>query len=100
MKEGVFWVVGQNVNHIKGGNFQFIYVFDGKRGHSEIWEEIVIDHKELSRFDYEDFPRGRVWKAGGKTIIFINKKINIPSVLQKIVENFVLDGEYKIQEDE
>ena len=90
MKQGVFWVI-----KTKNG-FELIHRFDDTLGHSEIWEEIVAEHPELMKYDYEHFPRGG-WVKNFKATIFLDKKIDTRNILEKIARIFCLNGDYEIQ---
>ena len=95
MKEGVFWAIPQESN-----NYKLITVFDGTSGHSDIWESIAKEKKEFAKFEYDFFPRGRVWIKDGKATIFLNPAINVPVILMQIIEIFELpENEYVICED-
>ena len=91
MKQGVFWVI-----KTKNG-FELIHRFDDTRGHSEIWEEVVAEYPALKKYDYEYFPRGRVWVKSGKATVFLDEKINLPNILAQIDRIFCLNGNYEVQ---
>ena len=92
MKQGVFWVIPNE------GGFELVCRFDDTRGHSEIWEEIVSENPALRMYDYEHFPRGRVWKSGDRATVFIDPKIKKPTIIDKIAKEFCL-GRYEIISD-
>lgn len=92
MKQGVFWVIPKD----KGG-YEIIHRFDDTQGHSDLWKGIVAKHPELSKYDYEYFPRGRVWVKNGKATVFLDEKINTRSILTQIDRIFCLNGNYEIQ---
>ena len=94
MKEGVFWGIPRNGT---AEEFELIAKFNGMLGHSEIWETVVAEHPKLKKYDYEYFPRGRVWLKDSKAIIFIDTKLNVPSVIAQIDQTFRLNGNYEIQ---
>ena len=95
MKEGVFWVIPQESN-----NYKILTVFDGTSGHSDIWKTVAKEKKQLAKFEYDFFPRGRVWIKDGKATIFLNPTINIPVVVTQIIGIFELtESEYVICED-
>ena len=98
MKDGVFWMV-PNRGKIEQENYEIISVFDGVLGHSDIWKSVVKDKKELAKFEYDFFPRGRIWIKNGRAIIFIDKKINTPNVITQINQIFCLNENYEIQID-
>ena len=92
MKQGVFWMIPKDK-----GDFELIHRFDDTRGHSEIWEEVVAEYPALRKYDYEHFPRGRVWIKDGKATVFLDEKINMRNILEKIARIFCLNGDYEIQ---
>lgn len=92
MKQGVFWVIPKYK-----GDFELIHRFDDTRGHSEIWEEVVAEYPALKRYDYEHFPRGRVWVENGKATVFLDEKINTRNIIAQIDRIFCLNGKYEIQ---
>ena len=97
MREGVFWVVPRGVLH----GVQMISEFNGELGHAAIWEiTIIYKYKELSSYAYDDFPRGRVWIKDGMATIFLDKKINTPSIIQQIDQIFCLNGNYQVETDD
>lgn len=93
MKQGVFWVIPQ-----KNCGFELVCRFDDARGHFEIWEEIVAERPTLKKYDYEHFPRGRVWKNGDEAIVFIDPKIKKTTIIDEIVKKFSLET-YEIVSD-
>lgn len=92
MKQGVFWVIP------KAGGFELVCRFDDTRGHCEIWEEIASERPALRKYDYEHFPRGRVWKSGEGATVFIDPKIKKLTIIDKIAEKFSLET-YEIISD-
>ena len=98
MKEGVFWGLPQNAN-IGNEKFLLLINFSGTVGHSEIWETIRQENQELSKFDYEYFPRGRVWIKNGVATILLDPKINFPIAVEKIKKEFELNGVVEVVND-
>ncbi len=94
MKEGVFWGIPRNGATER---FEIISKFSGKLGHSEIWKTVVAEHPEMKKYDYEHFPRGRVWIKDSKAIIFIDARLNVPSIIAQIDQTFCLNGNYEVQ---
>lgn len=94
MKEGVFWVISRNGT---AKEFELISIFNGILGHSEIWKTVAAEHLELKKYDYEYFPRGRVWIKDSKAIIFIDARLNVPSIIAQIDKTFCLNGNYEVQ---
>lgn len=90
MKEGVFWIIGENLNDLKNGNFQMITCFDKNAAHRDVWENFKRKDENFYRCDYEYFPRGRVWEKSGQSVIFLNDVIDMPSVIKEIVREFDL----------
>ena len=71
---------------------------DNSYGHEKLWDE------EVGRGDYIDCPRGRVvWDCtNDRAIVYIDRCINKPSVIEKIKDAFGLtdyvtesDGHYR-----
>lgn len=98
MKDGVFWIVFKR-GSIEQETNEIIYVFDGVLSHSDIWKSVIKEKKEFAKFEYDFFPRGRIWIKDGKAIIFIDKKINTPNVITQINQIFCLNGNYEIHTD-
>ena len=98
MKEGVFWIIpkGENAGRKQ---FELIAVFDNVLGHSEIWKTVVVDKKDLATFDYEHFPRGRVWRKNNIATIFLNRSINTTEVIDKVSSVFELSDNYDVYDD-
>lgn len=96
MKEGVFWIVFQQANR---QSFKIIFEFNEKLGHFDIWQTIISKHKELAQYEYDYFPRGRVWVKDKKATIFLNPIINTPLILQKINKIFELKENYVVSID-
>ena len=96
MKEGVFWVIPCNGT---AEGFELISIFNGLLGHSEIWKKVVVERPELKKYDYESFPRGRVWIKDSKAIIFIDARLNVASIIAQIDQIFCLNGNYEVQAD-
>ena len=94
MKEGVFWVIPRNGATER---FEMISKFNDALGHFEIWKTVVAEHPDLKKYDYEHFPRGRVWIKDSKAIIFIDARLNVPSIIAQIDKTFCLNGNYEVQ---
>lgn len=97
MKEGVFWVISQIGTSTEKS--RLIIKYNSTAGHSEIWETVKQEHPELAIFDYEHFPRGRVWIKNDVATIFLDPKINFPVILEKIKSEFELNGIIEIVND-
>lgn len=98
MKEGLFWVVGNNKECLGNGNFEIIKCFEHSATHVDVWEKIKHLNKKFNSFDFEYFPRGRIWFKNDIAIMFINPIINIPTVIDKIKLTFELEN-IEIYED-
>lgn len=68
---------------------------DNPYGHEKLWDE------KVGVGDYINFPRGRVvWDAtNDRAIIYIDRCINKPAVLEKISEVFALGDNYVVESD-
>lgn len=97
MKEGVFWVLPNN--GINSKRFHLIINYNSTAGHSEIWETVKQENPELAIFDYEHFPRGRVWIKNNVATVFLDPKINSPIILKTIKKEFELSGVVEIFND-
>lgn len=99
-KEGVFWVMSQDKDRIANGQYYFLYDFCGQEGHPIAWKKQQEEHPELMGFDYEFFPRGRVWKNNGKAektyTIFIPRILNCRHLIAKVDKEFNLNGDYVV----
>lgn len=97
-KVGVFWILTKNPNFIKQGNFQFIFDFCGYESHNTVWNKQQKLHSELLDFDYEFFPRGRIWKNSANSqnayTVLIPCILNCKAVLKMINQIFCLNGNY------
>lgn len=69
--------------------------FDNPYGHEQLWD----DH--FSNGDYIDYPRGRVIydSAGNKAIIYIDKCIDKPAMIEKLKVLFNIDIPYVVEYD-
>ena len=92
MKQGVFWVIPSN-------DFEILYRFNDTAGHKEIWEEIIKERSDLKNFDYEHFPRGRIWEQNEISIVFLNPILNTPEILYRLKNIFCLTDNYKVITD-
>lgn len=91
--EGVFW-------RLHGKTFPLIYFFDEhNRSHFDIWELVKKEFPEYARFDYEYFPRGRVWIKDGKATIFAASVFLVPDFIREVRYFFHLGNNYEIIED-
>lgn len=95
--EGVFWVINQNGTVGKSSNIKLLYDFCGHEGHSSVWQKLQQKHKELAYFDYEHFPRGRVWKNADKSVIFIPECLNTLLIINKINAMFELQNNFTVE---
>ena len=68
---------------------------DNSYGHEKLWDE------KVGVGDYIDCPRGRVvWDCtNDRAIIYIDRCINKPAVLEKISEAFGLGDNYVVESD-
>ena len=102
-KEGVFWVMSLDKDKIENGKFHLLYDFSGQESHITVWERLQNTHPELLGFDYEFFPRGRIWKnkEGSEKAytIFIPSILNCKSVVDKVNETYCLNSDYIIETD-
>lgn len=101
-QEGVFWIVPavpiKNLRYFMGNNFDifdFIHslrnpgyyilsVFEGTKHHSDLWKAVTKKYPEYSLFDYEFFPRGRVWIKDGEPFIFIDGDAHFNRILNEV----------------
>lgn len=62
--------------------------------HSEFWDTLGEKHPRFRRIQYFKCPRGRVTYnfVKDKFFIYLNPKLNNELVLEKIVQEFNLDG--------
>lgn len=99
-KEGVFWAMSLDKDKIESGKFYLICDFCGQESHSNVWKKQQQTHPELLGFDYEFFPRGRVWKNKNNSqkayTVFIPRILNCNIVLTMINKHFCLNGDYLV----
>ena len=96
-REGVFWVIESKTIAAQNGDFNMLYDFCGYESHRVAWQKLQKAHPELSGFDYEHFPRGRVWKNGDKSVIFIPDCLNCPTIIGKINGIFLLENNFTVE---
>ena len=100
MKEGAFWAIAKNLNALKNGDFEIITHFVRDDSHVDIWPQIKRERKEFSRFEYDHFPRGRIWSdSDGTVIIFINPALDLPAVIERIIKEFGIGTNAKVSHD-
>lgn len=99
-KEGVFWILTKDENLIKQGKFQLLFDFCGYESHDTVWKKQQKAHSELLGFDYEFFPRGRIWKNNADSqkayTILIARILNCKAVLKMINKIFCLNDDYVV----
>ena len=92
--KGVFWILQDN----KTDNDPVIlFEFSESTSHDSVWEKFKKIYPGLKCYDYEHFPRGRVWEKDNKSIIFISKKINTYEIINKINTIFSLENNFIIE---
>ena len=95
--EGVFWLIPAE------GSFKYniIYDFCGHESHSVVWLRMQKIYPQLKPYNYEHFPRGRVWKnkAGGQKTytIFIPSSINTKQIIEYINDIFDLNDDFIVE---
>lgn len=95
--EGVFWVIPAK------GSFKhnIIYDFCERESHSAAWLRMQKIYPQLKPYNYEHFPRGRVWKnkAGSPQLytIFIPSNINTKQILENINTIFDLNSDFIVE---
>ena len=72
-------------------------VFNSRKGdaftHRKTWAMLTGKRRELRRYDWNYFPRGRVEIRRGKAVIFMNPRIlSCENFQEKLVERFHLEG--------
>lgn len=99
MKEGVFWVIGHSKEGLRAGAFELITEFDRDAAHRDVWERLRRNRPELCPYDYEFYPRGRIWLQDGIPIVFLNPVLEIPAVIERVKQAFELIDEVDIRSD-
>ena len=95
--ESVFWVIPAE------GSFKYniIYDFCGHESHCNVWFRMQKIYPQLKPYDYEHFPRGRVWKnkAGSPQLytIFIPSSINTKEIIEDINNIFDLNNDFVVE---
>ncbi|HQC55340.1 MAG TPA: hypothetical protein PKX91_06430 [Clostridia bacterium] len=101
--EGAFWIIADSVIDIFKGKFELlgerilinhngepVEIVKTKRGdvpHKKLWQQEAYNtwNKE---YDYMFFPRGRVSVYKGNAFVHIHSKMNIPKVIDSIIEYY------------
>lgn len=101
--QGPFWIIADTFKDILRGKFALIcekYPCDyngeyensnlskSQKTHSRIWKEKYS--KLYNTDDYTFYPRGRVSVYRGTAFIHINSRCNIPSVIDKVIEEYCI----------
>lgn len=94
---GVFWVVADSYRDILIGNFhliahKYLVNIDGE----EIYKTSKASktHKATwanENIPYDYYPRGRVNIYNGEVFINLNSKINLPQVINKVIDEFKIE---------
>ena len=99
MKIGIFWYFKNQVIGIANEFYQSdqdsLGLIDSKYTHVEYWEILKSKHAELSAFEYEEIPRGRViyHAKNEKVLVYMDAKLFKKQIAIQIVEFFELDFE-------
>ena len=92
MKEGLFWVIcnmfGGEIHWEKGWSLYSLFVKSDEISHKDAWKQ--VDNKELKKYVYSHYPRGRVVVRNGKVTIFLNQNIVKEEVIKEISNVFGL----------
>lgn len=91
---GVFWVIANSYRDILIGNFKLKthkYLVDINGNEIEKSSKSSKTHKHVwgdNSLPYDYYPRGRVNIYDGEVFINLNSRINLPQVINKIIEEF------------
>lgn len=100
MKEGIFWVIATNKQALIDGRFELITHFDRDKPHRDFWNALRQSRKGISQFEYDYFPRGRIWLKDNTATVFVNPILIMPAVIEKVKDVFELTGETKVYGDD
>ena len=92
MKEGLFWVIcnmsGGAIHWDEEWELCYLFIKSDAISHKDAWKQ--VQHKELRRYAYNHYPRGRVVVRNGKATIFLNQHIVATEVIAEINKVFDL----------
>lgn len=100
MKQGIFWVIASDKQALIDGMFELITHFDRDEPHRDFWNTFRQMRKEISRFEYDYFPRGRVWVKDNTATVFVNPILITPAVIEKVKDAFELTGDIQVYGDD
>lgn len=103
--QGPFWIIADSVKDIHRGKFcligeKYLSNYSGEyldtslsksnRTHKKIWDNKLSPNYNFVPYNY--YPRGRVAIYEGTAFIHINSKCNIPSLIDRVIDEYELDG--------
>jgi len=95
MKEGLFWIIcnmtGVEINWEEAWELLPLFVKSDAINHKDAWVQIVQpENKQLRRYNYNYYPRGRVVIRNGKVTVFLNRHIAVNDVIAAVNKIFGL----------
>lgn len=99
---GAFYMIGNNIianatNVARGESYGD---FVNYSNHWDLWKVVCRAYPLFRRFEYDDFPRGRVVfnKKDRQFIIYLDKKLNNKTHIDKICKEFGLGTNYVVND--
>lgn len=96
MKQGIFWVIASNKQALIDGKFELITHFDRDKPHRDFWNTFRQTRKGVSQFEYDYFPRGRIWLKDNIATVFVNPILITPAVIENVKDVFELTGDVEV----
>lgn len=100
MKEGIFWVIARNKQALINGKFELITHFVRDEPHRDFWNIFRQTRMDISRFEYDYFPRGRIWLKDNTATVFVNPILITPAVIEKVKDAFELTDDMQVYGDD
>lgn len=99
---GCFWIIADSYRNILLGDFlvdglRYLVDINGvekektsksSKVHEKVWNTIAANYNNVS---WRYYPRGRVSIYNGEVFINLNSKINLPQVIDKVIEYYGLE---------
>lgn len=99
---GCFWIIADSYRNILLGDFlidglRYLVDINGvekektsksSKVHEKVWNTISANYNNVS---WKYYPRGRVSIHNGEVFINLNSKINLPQVIDKVIEYYGLE---------
>lgn len=100
MKEGIFWVIASDKQALINGKFELITHFVRDEPHRDFWNIFRQTRKDVSKYEYDYFPRGRIWINDNTATVFVNPILIMHAVIEKVKDAFELTGDMQVCGDD